>query len=92
MLTIGQQPEKPLQRAIEQGGVKQIRVEIFTDGRGIEVGNGVVRAGDFNMRHGLETAPVIESGEVRVAIEALAFDPALCRHAAGRRNDCRGNP
>ena len=36
MLPIGQQPEKPLQRAIEQGGVKQIGVEIFIDGRGVE--------------------------------------------------------
>ena len=63
MLVIGQQPEEALQRPIQQGGVEQIGAEVFTDGRGIEVGDGAVGAGNVNVCHGPETIAVVETRE-----------------------------
>ena len=70
--------------------MKQIRVEVFGNRRRIEVGNGAVRVRDFNTRHGPESAAVIESGEMRQAVEALTFNQAAARCAVDPGNDSAG--
>jgi hypothetical protein len=58
--------------------------------RGVEIGDRAVRIDYFDVRHRPETAAVVETGEMREAVEVLTFNLAPRRRAAAAGNDAVG--